>query len=272
MARRGLTLIELLVVLGVVTLLLSLSFPALMRVKNQAQGAVCVQNLRTLSLAWLLYKDDNDDHLVGGHVGRYAHDWVQGPTGAGTIIERKKEGIRQGALFRYAGNVVEAYRCPADDRKLVPGQAAYRSYSIAGGANGEGWQGAYEQAEKYSEIFQPATKYVFVEEADPRGWNKGSWVLDPRGQAWVDPLAVWHSRARSSLGYADGHAEIHKWVDRSTIEMSRNQKFSCPVPPGEGQDLRFMLRGFPEKNPEQPGRRISRLLPREPSFPPPAVN
>jgi hypothetical protein len=239
-----------------------------MRVKNQAQGAVCVQNLKTLSLAWLLYKDDNDDRLVGGQVGKYAYDWVQGPTGAGTIIERKKEGIRRGALFGYVGNVVEVYRCPADARKLVPGQAAYRSYSIAGGANGEGWQDTYEQAEKYTEISRPATKYVFVEEADPRGWNKGSWVLDPQGRTWVDPLAVWHSRARSSLGYADGHAELHNWADRSTIEMSRSQTFFCPVPPDEGQDLRFMLSGFPEKDPDgQQGRRISQWLPRGPFFP-----
>jgi prepilin-type processing-associated H-X9-DG protein len=104
--------------------------------------------------------------------------------------------------------------------------------------------------EKYTEISQPATKYVFVEEADPRGWNPGSWVLDPVVKAWVDPLAVWHSNSRSTLGYADGHAEIHPWVDKSTIEMSRDQVFDCPVPANEGEDLHFMLAGFPQKAPD----------------------
>src|SRR4030042_703788 len=103
MARRGLTLIELLIVIGAVALLAALSFPALLRVRNQAQGAVCTQNLRALSLAWLLYKDDNDDRLVGGQVGKNSYDWVQGATGTGTVIERRKEGIRQGALVRSAG-------------------------------------------------------------------------------------------------------------------------------------------------------------------------
>jgi len=250
MARRGLTLVELLIVISAISLLAALSFPALLRVRNQAQGALCVQNLRTLSLAWLLYKDENDDRLVGGQAGKYPYAWVQGPTGAGTILERQKEGIRQGALFHYAGSDEDVYRCPADQRVTMPGQLAFCSYSIAGGANGEGWQNSYVQAEKYAEIAQPATKYVFVEEADPRGWNRGSWLLNPLARTWVDPLAIWHSNARSTLGYADGHTEIHRWVDRSTIEMSRNQEFVHPVPPEEGEDLRFMLGGFPQKTAE----------------------
>ena len=257
MAKRGLTLIELLIVLAVISLLLALSFPVLLRAKNQAQGAVCLQNVKTLSLAWLLYKDDNDDRLVGGHVGKYAYDWVQRPMGAGTFIEQKKEGIRQGALFRYVGSSVGVFRCPADQRKLVPGQVAFRSYSIPDGANGEGWQDTYKPVEKYSELFRPATRYVFVEEADPRGWNQGSWVVNPLTETWVDPFAVWHSKTRSTLGYADGRAEIRHWVDNSTIEMSRKQEFFYPVPQGEGGDLRYMLSGFPQKTAEKPSSQKS---------------
>ncbi len=256
MARRGLTLVELLTVVGVISLLMALSLPALVRVRNQAQGTVCTQNLKTLSLAWLLYKDDNDDRLVGGQVGKHPHDWIQKPTGAGAMLERQKEGIRQGALYRYAGKNVDVYRCPADKRKLIPGQIAFCSYSVAGGANGEVWDNAYVQAERYSDVLQPANKYVFVEEADPRGWNQGSWVLNPRGGTWVDPLAIWHSRARSTLAYADGHAEIRRWADSSTMEMSCKQEFFYSVPAGQGEDLRFMVSGFPQKITEasQPSR------------------
>jgi len=247
MARRGLTLVELLIVIGAISLLAALSFPALLRVRNQAQGAVCTQNIKTLSLAWLLYKDENDDRLVGGQIGKYSYDWLQRPTGAGTILERQKQGVRLGALFRGAGGNVDVYRCPADQRVLTSCQMAFCSYSIAGGANGETLQNAYAPAAKYSDLAQPATKYVFVEEADPRGWNRGSWLLNPLLKTWVDPVAVWHSGARSTLGYADGHAELHRWVDRSTIEMSRDFEFVRPVPPTEGEDLRFMLAGFPQK-------------------------
>ncbi|MCU0916505.1 MAG: type II secretion system GspH family protein [Planctomycetes bacterium] len=252
MARRGLTLVELLIVIGAISLLAALSFPALLRVRNQAQGTVCTQNLKTLSLAWLLYKDENDDRLVGGQIGKYSYDWLQRPTGAGTILERQKEGVRQGALFRGAGGNVDVYRCPADQRVLNSSQMAFCSYSIAGGANGETLQNAYAPAVKYSDIAQPATKCVFVEEADPRGWNRGSWLINPALKIWVDPVAVWHGGSRSGLGYADGHVEMHRWVDRSTIEMSRDFEFVRPVPPTEGQDLRFMLAGFPQKTTDAP--------------------
>jgi prepilin-type N-terminal cleavage/methylation domain-containing protein len=250
MARRGLTLIELLVVVGIISMLLALSLPALMRARNQAQGAVCAQNQKTLAMGWLLYKDDNDDRLVGGYVdtaGKRPFAWVQGPTDAGSLIDREKEGIRQGAMFKYAGGKVEIYHCPADQRRMIPGQMAYRTYSVAGGANGEGWQNTYTPAEKYSEIVQPGARYVFVEEADPHGWNKGSYVLNPLGALWVDPVAAWHSKTKTTLGFADGHAEIHRWVDRSTMEMSEKQEFFTPVPANEGEDLRFMIGGFPQK-------------------------
>jgi prepilin-type N-terminal cleavage/methylation domain-containing protein len=250
MARRGLTLLELMIVIAVVALLLTLSFPALMRARNEAQSAVCCQNLKTLSLAWLLYKDDNDDRLVGGYVdpaGKRPLAWVHAPTGTGSPIDCEKEGIRQGALFSYVGRTLDPYNCPADGSIPVRNQPAFRSYSIADGANGEAWQNTYTLAVTYPDIQRPATKYVFVEEADERGWNRGSWVLDLRSQAWVDPLAVWHSETKSTLGYADGHTEIHRWVDRSTIEMFEKQEFGWPVPANEGDDLRFMLSGFPQK-------------------------
>lgn len=251
MARRGLTLIELLVVVGGISLLLALSLPALMRARNQAQGAVCTQNQKTLALAWLLYKDDNDDRLVAGHVdtaGKRPFAWVQGPTGVGTTLDRQTEGIRQGALFRHVGGKVEIFHCPADHKITDLGQVVYRSYSIADGANGLGRRGTYTPATKYADISQPATKYVFVEDADSRG--NGSWVINPLGESWVDPLAIWHGRSKSTLAFADGHVDMHRWVDRSTIEMSENQEFFCPVPANEGEDLRFMIGGFPQKTSE----------------------
>jgi prepilin-type N-terminal cleavage/methylation domain-containing protein len=243
MTRRGLTLIELLVVFSIISLLLVVAFPALLRVRNQAQGAVCTQNTKTLCIAWLFFKDDNDDQLVGGSAGDNPWAWVASPAGIG--IEAEKQGITQGKLFRYVEKL-DAYRCPADRRRLNSHQTVFRSYSIAGGANGEVWKNTYVKAEKYSQLLRPATKYVFVEEADPKIWNAGSWVLDVRGKTWVDPLAVWHSRARGSLGYADGHAEIHAWVDPSTEEMSENQQSLYPIPFGQGEDVKFMVSGFPQ--------------------------
>jgi prepilin-type N-terminal cleavage/methylation domain-containing protein len=246
MTRRGLTLIELLVVFSIISLLLMIAFPALLNVRSQAQGAVCTQNTKTLSTAWFLYKDDNDDQLVNGNVGDSSEGaWVAAQAVLGNL-ESEKQGITRGALFRYVQKV-DLYRCPGDQRKVGATQTVFRSYSIAGGANGEppGKYG-YIRAEKYSQIHRPASKYIFVEEARQALWRSASWVLDVKSRTWVSPLAVWHSRHRSALGYADGHAALHSWVDPSTLKMSETQQSSYPIPDGQGADVQFMVNGFPQ--------------------------
>ncbi len=92
------------------------------------------------------------------------------------------------------------------------------------------------------EIKQPGSKYVFVEESDKRKWNMGSWVLNPKKKEyWVDPLAIWHNK-RSTLGFADGHSEKHRWLDERTIEMSKKQEHNAHHP--GSPDLEYMHRGY----------------------------
>ncbi len=247
MRRKAFTLIELLVVIAIIAILMGILMPALMKVKNQARGVLCVNRIRGLMIAYLMYKDANDDLLVGAHPGQPAIAWVKNATGTGTDIEREKNGIKEGKLFSYISKSVDVYNCPADDRKRYPEKACFRSYSIVGGANGEGWQNTYVQVKKYSQIKHPALKYIFVEEADPRGFNVGSWVMHMGDPSWVDPFAIFHSDGRSCLAYADGRAEIHRWMDKSTVEMSAEGIFYQKVPPDEGEDLDYMYRGFPRQ-------------------------
>jgi len=124
----GFTLIELLVVIAIIAVLMAILMPSLRAARDQANRIHCVSNVKTLSLAWLLYKDDNDDKLVGGHTN--PGNWVLRPPSAGTI-EQKKDAIRNGALFRYVSDTVDVYRCPADQRQKDPRQYAFRSFSIA---------------------------------------------------------------------------------------------------------------------------------------------
>ena len=174
MKTRAFTLIELLVVIAIIAILMAILMPALQRVKNQAKGTVCVQNLRTMTMAWIMYKDDNDDELVKGTTGEANGSWVLNPSG--NMIEDKKEALRKGALFPYVSSTVDVYSCPADLRQKNPEIYAFRSYSIAGGLNGVNPAGAWEIIPhiKYTEIKRPSSKYVFLEEADPRGYNNGS--------------------------------------------------------------------------------------------------
>ena len=64
--RRGFTLVELLVVIAIIAILMAILLPALNRAREQGRRAVCLNNLKQLTLAWIMYADENDDRIVNG--------------------------------------------------------------------------------------------------------------------------------------------------------------------------------------------------------------
>ncbi|MFH1715882.1 MAG: type II secretion system protein [Planctomycetota bacterium] len=248
--RRAFTLIELLVVIAIIAILMAVLMPALNIARDQARRIHCISNVKSLTLAWLLYKDDNDDKLVGGLPQRQIDAWMLGPQGNDPDpIEKAKEGLRRGKLFQYAKKV-EVYECPSDERRKRANQLAYGSYSVSGGMNGEEKEWSNRALYTYGEIPHPAGKLVFVEEIDPRGWNMGSWVMDPEGNNWIDPLAIWHSKSKGVMSYADGSAIIHTWVNKSTIDLATRAAwgdtsvFNFSPPADERDDIEFMHKGY----------------------------
>lgn len=263
--RRAFTLIELLVVISIVALLMALLMPSLSRARKQAAGGVCLSNQRHLVLAWVVYAQDNDDKLVGGHDGHSSspsqgYDWVLLPqtedgtvvSGAGATLDDKKRGCERGALFAYVKDV-DLYHCPGDRRHRT--EMTHRSYGIPGSMNGDVGTGAsswlsvqwgYPSYKKLTGIKNPGIKYVFLEEkTDVGGWNWGSWNLEREGDRWWDPIVVRHGNL-SVLAFADGHAEKHNWKQKSTLEMTHVPYPDCirwPVTDGT-DDLVYMRRGY----------------------------
>jgi len=226
MKKTAFTLIELLVVIAIIAILMAILMPALKVAREQARAVQCRNNERTLALAWLMYKDENDGSLVSGQTPTAGYDpksmspWVVMPPNPQTAsVALKKQYIQEGKLWPYIKQVA-VYHCPSDRRPNSPyHQFAYRTYSIAGGMNGVA-DGTWEirPCKKYTDIKQPADKLVFIAECDKRGYNNGSWVLYPKTKQWVDPFGIWHRDNASTLGFADGHVDMYRWRGRGLIE------------------------------------------------------
>src|SRR6185503_2382810 len=74
------TLIELQVVISIIAILAALLLPALSRATARAQSIACLNNLKQLTLGWVLYAQDHSDSLVPNKDGDNGFDdWISFP-------------------------------------------------------------------------------------------------------------------------------------------------------------------------------------------------
>jgi prepilin-type N-terminal cleavage/methylation domain-containing protein/prepilin-type processing-associated H-X9-DG protein len=243
---RGFTLIELLVVIAIIAILAAMLLPALGKAKFRAQAILCMNNTKQLMVAWHMYNGDNNDRIVQSYHGGEAQggtaandprkapwvvgwlDWTASPDNTNILFLTDDKYARLG---KYVGRNKNIFRCPADIYTSVAQRNrgwTERVRSISGNIGvGEGnaetgpWDAIYKHIRKVSEFVYPgpAETWVFLDE-HPSSINDAGF-FNPYQTSWIDQPASYHNGA-AGVTFADGHSEIHKWVDSlSTARAKR---------------------------------------------------
>jgi prepilin-type processing-associated H-X9-DG protein/prepilin-type N-terminal cleavage/methylation domain-containing protein len=212
------TLIELLVVIAIIAILASLLLPALGRSHAQAKAAGCLNNLKQLQTAWLLYTDDHEE-LMPPNKWRGSGNWgpisLPGSWVVGTARDEfASSNIQQGVLYAYT-RFVGIYRCPADRAKIEGSRHRFRdrSFSLNCWLNGMEWPELTESRfVRRTQLRNPSPAHVFTfldEHKDTI--DDGHFALRHAPQmSWQNMPSDRHNRG-ANVAYVDGHVQRKRW-------------------------------------------------------------
>jgi len=189
-------------------------------------------------------------------------------------LEDELRGLKRGGLWPYVENE-KLYHCPTDKRHLKAPEGdhmradgtrynwwgtkgGYRTYSLTAVYNGFMAPGVGWATDEYKvtiyrmeEVISPGHKFAWLEEQDGYGFNGNTWNFYlNRRDIWGDPFSVSHNK-RSTLGFADGHAEKRLWVDESTLRMAELNVKEVPTN-GDRKDFDWFRNHYvPGKMPQE---------------------
>lgn len=222
------TLIELLVVIAIIAILAAMLLPALSKAKTKAEGISCVNNLKQMQYAWLMFAEDNNENVAtnGGaftvNLGSWVTGWLDWGTGVPFGANTNSQYLLDGAIGPYIARSLGAFKCPADK---IPSSLGPRNRSISmngfvGDYGGTMYrvynQSAYRVYLKTSSFTLPGPSRTWVMlDEHPDSINDGLFGMYMTQTRWDDVPASYHNGA-CGLSFADGHAEIRKWRDQGT--------------------------------------------------------
>jgi prepilin-type N-terminal cleavage/methylation domain-containing protein/prepilin-type processing-associated H-X9-DG protein len=248
--KQGFSLIELLVVIAIIAILAALLLPSLAAAKSEAKKTICLNNLKQMQVAWIVYTDDFRDLIVD-------NTWVPGNMNSPADATNWML-LEEGLLYPYSP-ATAIYKCPADlkpnPKSLV---VTVRSYSMNTYMNGydiaavlEDGQGLYTVQTKCSQIFSPppARRLVFADECENSIDDCNFGVIPSMLNTdhasvnhWNNYPTARHNNA-GTFSFADGHALAFKWTGQKLKALEAENvpgNYTADVSGPDLNDLRLV--------------------------------
>ena len=260
-SKSAFTLIELLVVIAIIAILAAMLLPALSIAKTKAQGIQCLNNMRQLSLAWIMYSQDSNDRIpyssaqsaAGGSADPNTdpYVWVTGcldfDRGNRSNWDVEQD-IKKSPLWSYCGNATAIFKCPGDKSVIVPSSGPFkgqrvprvRSMSMAmwlgglggslnvnfgPGLNSPPWR-LYLSLNDLSDP-GPSRTLLFWDQREDSinagnfGINMTGFPVKPALTRFSQDFPASYHNRAGGLSFTDGHAEIKRWLDPRTTPPLR---------------------------------------------------